>query len=248
MSQQDLYQIPNACTQAWYGETIGIIVLDARYPCIPGNVANASSYSFPVRFQAIAGASIERLLYSRDPSLAEPFIDAALALQEAGVKAVSGACGFMALFQQQVAAELDIPVLLSSLLQIPFIHTITGRPVGILTADASALTPRHFEGVGVSADIPVRVMGLEDCEEFSSAILREKGTLDSALIEAEVVAKARALQLQHPQIGSILLECSDLPPYAHAIQRATGLPVYDYIGMIENVARSYRARPYQGFM
>lgn len=243
-----IYKIPAACTQAWYGETIGIIVLDARYPCIPGNVANASTYSCPVRFQRIEGGSIERLLYNRDPELAKPFIEAALALQAAGVKAVSGACGFMALFQKQVAEALDIPVLLSSLLQIPFIHSVTGKPVGILTADASALTPRHFEGVGVSADIPLEIMGLEDCAEFRSSILQEKGTLNSALIEAEVVEKALALQRKNPGIGSILLECSDLPPYASAVQRATGLPVFDYIGMIENVARSFRARAYQGFM
>jgi hypothetical protein len=223
-------------------------VLDARYPCVPGNVANASSYSFPVRFQRIEGGSIERLLYNRDPELAKPFIEAALALQEAGVKAVSGACGFMALFQKQVAAALDIPVLLSSLLQIPFIYSVTGKPVGILTADASALTPRHFEGVGVSQDIPLEIIGLEDCPEFSSSILREKGTLDSSLIEAEVVEKALQLQRRNPGIGAILLECSDLPPYASAIQRATGLPVFDYIGMIEHVGRSFRARPYQGFM
>ncbi|WXL25973.1 aspartate/glutamate racemase family protein [Ectopseudomonas mendocina] len=243
-----LYKVPDQCTQAWYGETVGIIVLDARYPCVPGNVANASSYSFPVRFQRIEGGSIERLLYNRDPELAKPFIEAALALQEAGVKAVSGACGFMALFQKQVAAALDIPVLLSSLLQIPFIYSVTGKPVGILTADASALTPRHFEGVGVSPDIPLEIIGLEDCPEFSSSILREKGTLDSSLIEAEVVEKALQLQRRNPGIGAILLECSDLPPYASAIQRATGLPVFDYIGMIEHVGRSFRARPYQGFM
>lgn len=242
------YKASEQCTQAWYGETVGIIVLDARYPCVPGNVANASSYSFPVRFQRIEGGSIERLLYNRDPELAKPFIEAALALQEAGVKAVSGACGFMALFQKQVAAALDIPVLLSSLLQIPFIYSVTGKPVGILTADASALTPRHFEGVGVSPDIPLEIIGLEDCPEFSSSILQEKGTLDSSLIEAEVVEKALQMRRRNPGIGAILLECSDLPPYASAIQRATGLPVFDYIGMIEYVGRSFRARPYQGFM
>lgn len=242
------YKIPDACTQVWYGEAIGIIVLDAHYPCVPGNVANASSYSFPVRYQKIEGASIDRLLYSRDPELAKPFIEAALALQAAGVKAVSGACGFMALFQKQVAAALDIPVLLSSLLQVPFIYSVTGRPVGIITADAGALTDRHFEGVGVPLDIPIKIIGLEECPEFKSSILQEKGTLDSNLIEREVVGKALELKRNHPEIGSILLECSDLPPYASSIQQATGLPVFDYIGMIEYAARGFRARPYLGFM
>lgn len=247
MSRQ-FYSVPEGVTQAWYGETIGIIVLDARYPCIPGNVANASTYGFPVRYQTIQGASIDRLLYSRDPDLAKPFIEAALALQEAGVKAISGACGFMALFQKQVAAALDIPVFLSSLLQIPFIHTITGKPIGVLTADASALTPMHFEGVNVSLETPLFVRGMENCPEFSSSILKEKGTMDSALIEEEAVREALALQAEHPNIGSILLECSDLPPYASAIQRATGLPVFDYITMINYVAQTNRRTSYAGLM
>lgn len=246
--RHQFYTVPKGTTQAWFGDTIGIIVLDARYPCIPGNVANASSYTFPVRYQTIQGASIDRLLYSHAPNLAKPFIEAALTLQDTGVKAISGACGFMALFQKQVAAALDIPVFLSSLLQIPFIHTITNKPIGILTADAGALTPQHFEGANVALDTPLFIRGMENCPEFSTSILKEKGTMDSALIEDEAVNEALALQTEHPEIGSILLECSDLPPYANAIQRATGLPVFDYITMINYVAQTTRRINYSGFM
>ena len=28
-------------------------------------------------------------------------------------------------------------------------------------------------------------------------------------------------------MSAILLECSNMPPYAYAVQRATGLPVFD---------------------
>lgn len=233
-------------SQSWYGESIGILILDAAYPCVPGNVGNATSYPFPVRYHEVEGASIDRLLNQCDPTLAGPFIAAALDLQARGVKAVTGACGFMAIFQPQVAAALDIPVFLSPLLQIPFIAQITGRPVGVITANAARLTHAHFAACGVDAGIPLCIAGMEGCAEFRSAILEEKGTLDSEAIEAEVCAVARRLVADHPQVGAILLECSDLPPYAQAVQQATGRPVFDFNTMITQVERAVVARRYQG--
>lgn len=235
-------------TQSWYGEQIGILILDAAYPCVPGNVGNATTYAYPVRFQEVLGASIDRLLNQRDPALKEAFIEAALELQNRGVKAITGACGFMAYFQEEVAAALDIPVFLSSLMQIPFMHALCGGSVGVITANASRLTPRHFEACNVPNHIPLAIAGMEDQREFRSAILEEKGTLDSTEIEREVTQVARRLVEQHPQVRSILLECSDLPPYAHAVQAATGRPVFDFITMINYVQQSVARRPYAGSM
>lgn len=131
-------------TQSWYGEQIGILILDAAYPCVPGNVGNATTYDYPVRFQEVRGASIDRLLNQRDPALKEVFVEAAVELQNRGVKAITGACGFMAYFQEEVASAVDIPVFLSSLMQIPFMHALCGGRVGVITANASRLTRRHF--------------------------------------------------------------------------------------------------------
>lgn len=219
------------------------MVLDARYPFIPGNVANASTFDFPVRYQRIEGGSIERLLYQRDSELAAPFIEAARQLERDGVQAITGACGFMALFQQQVRDSVSVPVLLTSLLQIPFIKSITNRPVGVITADASSLGAMNLEGIGIHPS-DMRMVGMEHCPAFSSAILSESGRLDSPRIREEVVEQARLLLQKHPEIGAILLECSDLPPYARAIQHAVGLPVFDYTSMIRHVATSLRPHHY----
>ncbi|WP_080806847.1 aspartate/glutamate racemase family protein [Desulfamplus magnetovallimortis] len=234
--------------QAWYGESVGILILDASYPCVPGNVGNATTFPFPVRYEKIEGASIDRLLNQQDPALAVPFIEAALRLQKCGVKAITGACGFMALFQQEVAQHVEIPVFLSTLLQIPFIYQITGKMVGIITADAGCLKPRHFEATGVSGDIPLAIAGMENQTEFREAVLKEKGTLDSDRIQDEVVEVARKLVSNYPDTGSILLECSDLPPYAHAVQAATSLPVFDFFTMINYVHTTLVRKPFSGFM
>ena len=234
--------------QAWYGESIGILILDASYPCVPGNVGNASTFSFPVRYEKVQGASIDRLLNKQDPELATPFIQAARNLRDHGVKAITGACGFMAFFQQEVAASVDIPVFLSSLLQIPFIHQITGKKVGIITANASCLTPKHFQATGIPQSLPMVIAGMENQTEFREAVLEEKGSLDSSKIEQEVVQVAKELVASNPDVGAILLECSDLPPYAKVIQKEVDLPVFDFFTMINYVNTAYVRLPFTGFM
>jgi len=127
-------------------------------------------------------------------------------------------------------------------------HAVAGGEVGIITANAAQLTPAHFAACNVSATIPLVIAGMEGQPEFREAILEERGTLDSARIEAEVTAVARAMVAKNPNIRSILLECSDLPPYAHAVQAATGRPVFDFVTMINHVRHAVARRPYHGGM
>lgn len=236
--------------RSWDGEPIGILILDAAYPCIPGNVGNATTYDFPVRYKEVRGASIQRLLTERDPKLLEPFIQGARELEDEGVRAITGACGFMALFQRQVAEAVSVPVFLSSLLQIPFIwNTLKwDQKIGVITANASCLTNEHFRNVGIAEDIPMVIYGMEDKEEFRTSILEEKGTLDSGKIEEEVTEKAAQMIAEHPEIAAILLECSDLPPYAHAVHRVTGRPIFDFITMIRHVHSALVPQKYVGCM
>ena len=241
------YQTKNK-KQSWYGESIGILILNATYPCIPGNVGNASTFPFPVRYKVVKEASIERLLKKRDKSLIQPFIEAAIELQEEGVKAITGACGFMALFQREVSDAVDVPVFLSSLLQIPFVYQITKRKIGIITADSKSLTHDHFISVGVSKEVPLAIKGMEDQKEFREAILEEKGSLNSELIEREVVEVAKRLITENPDIGALVLECSDLPPYAHTIQKEVNLPIFDFTTMIQYVHTALVRKEFQGFM
>jgi Asp/Glu/Hydantoin racemase. len=237
-------------TRSWDGETIGILILDCAYPCVPGNVGNATTYSFPVRFKEVRGSSIERLLNERDPELLKPFIEGAKELEAEGVRAITGACGFMALFQKQVAESVEIPVFLSSLLQVPFIcRTLTSKQkVGIITANASCLTDEHYQNVGITKDMPIVIYGMEEQDEFRTSVLEEKGTMDSDLVEKEVVGVAEKMVREHPEVAAIVLECSDLPPYAAAVHAATGRPVFDFITMIKYVHSALVPTKYEGYM
>ena len=45
--------------------------------------------------------------------------------------------------------------------------------------------------------------------------------------ENEVISLAAVAKQEHPAPGAILLECTDLPPFAAAVREALNLQVYD---------------------
>ena len=246
----DIYKVTNK-QQSWYGISIGIIILNVNIPYLPGNVGNATTFPFPVQYIKVKEATLKRLIEKQDSSLIQPFINAAKELESQGVKAITGGCGFTALFQKEVAASVSVPVFLSSLLQIPFIFQIIapGQKIGLVTADKASLSDNHFKAVGVDTDyIPLVIAGMEDKEEFRQAILEEKGTLDSSKIEKELLDTVEKMTQNNPEIGAILLECSDLPPYSYKVQQKTGLPVFDYITMINFVHTAVVKNQFQGYL
>jgi Asp/Glu/hydantoin racemase len=234
-----------------YGEAIGILLLENFVPFIPGDTANATTYDFPVRFQRVPGLSVEKM-FNHDLLMYEKVRTAALELKREGVRAITSDCGFMVIHQQQLAADLDLPVFSSSLLQLSFMDLITGgrKHIGVITANSRSLTNELFSMAGVSSDLMERitVRGLEDYQPFVEAVFEERGELDSDLIETGVVTRAKQLLEEDPDIGSILLECSLLPPYGAAVQEAVGLPVFDFVTMINYVHSTIVKQRFTGSM
>lgn len=235
--------------QVSYGEAIGILLLDSCAPFIPGDVANATTYKFPVRFQRVPGLTVERI-FNHDLSLTEAVVEAGLCLKEEGVRAVTGDCGFMALYQQELTRRLGLPVFMSSLMQIPFMAGLIPRKkkIGIITANARALDETVLDSCGAFLPGRLAVRGLEACPHFAAAFIEEKGLLDAEKLEAEVAGTAAALTREEPEVGLLLLECSVLPPYGAAVQRETGLPVFDYVTMINYVYSAVVKKRFKGYM
>lgn len=235
--------------QASSGEGIGILLLDTSVPFIPGDVANATTYDFPVRFRKIDGFTVARAI-GKDPTIYDALKTAARELVDQGVRAVTGDCGFMALHQQRLARELAVPVFLSSLLQIPFMLSILGEEskVGVLTADGRSLDQTLLAAVGVTDADRLVVEGLEAQPQFHRFAIQETGTLDPDKVAAEVVAAGRHCMARDKTVKALLLECSLLPPYAAALQAAVQVPVFDYITMINFVFSAVVKQPYVGFM
>jgi len=134
-----------------YGIKIGILGLETYYVKLPGHIKNAETFDFPVSYKIIKGSTIKRIVEMGDTSLLGPFIEAAKEFEREGIEAITGSCGFLCLFQRELADAVNIPVFTSSLLQVPMaIRMIgNGKKVGILTASKPSLTQKHFDAVGI---------------------------------------------------------------------------------------------------
>lgn len=177
------------------GFAIGVIAVDLRYPKLPGNVANATTFAFPVLYERV-DFPIEQLF--------------------AGDSAIKG---------QVIEAAR--------------------RRVLVLTADAASVDDAFISHMGGTPDRCL-VCNVGDRESFA-AIRWGDTTLDNGRLAADLQSLAARACADHPEVGAILLECSDLPPYAAAIQAATGRPVFDFITLINWAHAAVVQTPYYGY-
>lgn len=225
---------------------IGILCLDTSFTKIPGHIRNPATFSFPVSYKVVRGATPGRVVMDQDHALIEPFIVAARELEAEGVAAITGACGFLVLYQRELAGSVRVPLFTSSLLQVPMVARMlaVGQRVGVLAASEEALSARHLEAAG-AGDVPVCVAGMARHPEFREVILEgRRDRLDVAALRAQTLIEARRLAGRHPAMGALVLECTDLAPFSHAIQASLGIPVFDIVTLTELVHRSLTHRRY----
>ena len=217
-----------------YGFTVGILMLDTRFPRIPGEMGNATTYPFPVRYHRVTGANPDLVVRRGAEGLLPNFIEGARALEREGVGAITTNCGFLIKYQRQLAAAVSVPVFTSSLLLVPLVHRMLapGRRVGVMTVNAATLQAEHLAGAGIGPDIPLAVAGMEGEKEFTRVMLGDELELDVDLAREEHIRVARRLITEHPDIGAIVLECTNMPPYTADIQRETGRPVFDVLSLV----------------
>ena len=218
---------PLAAGNATRLRTLGVLMLETRFPRPVGDIGNPATFAFPVRHAVVRGASPRRVVHGSDPRLLQPFIEAGRRLVDEGADAISTSCGFLVLFQQALQDALAVPVWTSSLLLLPSLQAAlpTGRVVGVVTVDAAALGEAHLRAAGAAIDAPIG--GLEPGCAFQRALLDDEPMFDRDEACAATVAAAQALQRRRPDLGAIVLECTNMPPYADAVRAATGLPVHD---------------------
>jgi hypothetical protein len=207
--------------------TLGLLMLDTRFPRVPGDVGHAATFSFPVRRLTVAGAAPASVVRGSDPRALAPFIAAGAELVRGGVAAIATSCGFLALWQSELQAALPVPVWTSALLALA---DLPQRRCGVITIEAASLTPAHFAAVGADPATPVE--GIAPGSPLHRTLLEDRAELDTADAEAQVLAAAKRLQARHPQIDTLVLECTNLPPYAPALRRSTGLAVHDIVTLL----------------
>ena len=239
-----------------YGMGLGIIILDDVYPGFPGDVRNASAYPFPIQFEIAEGVDIKALVHEeiKSPCL-EPIQRAANKLERMGCRAIAAECGYFAYFQRDIAGSVDVPVFMSSLLQVPLAQQVVGenRVVGVLVARKDQLKQAHLDAVGVQPDSNYVLAGAEDdgrCPEFEH-LWYEPARPDPPAAyydkaEKEFVAVAVDFYQAHPKMGAMVLECTGMQPFARAIQREIDIPIFSWGTLLDYAYSVAVHRDYYG--
>src|SRR5499425_2494483 len=213
--------------KAIYGARLGILMLEARFPRIPGDMGNAETWPFPVLYRVVTGSSPQRVVREKAAGLLPEFIAAARELVALGADGITTNCGFLSLYQRELAAAVAVPVATSSLMQVPMIESTlpAGKRVGVITVSAANLTREHLLAIGLDPALPV--VGTDAGREFTRVLIGNEERLDVAAAEQDILEAGDALLRKDDRVGAVLLECTNMVPYARALRDRLGLPVYD---------------------
>jgi hypothetical protein len=222
----------------YHGVSIGILMLDTRFERFNGDIGNARTWPFPVQYRVVRDATPNRVTRPEGPDMLDAFKAAADEMIDAGVDGITTTCGFLALYQRQLADHCAVPVATSALLQVPMVARILpkGKRPAILTFSAESLTSRHLEAVGADAATPV--YGMSPTSEFQRAIREGDASVSFATLQREVLETAERTIAADASIGALVLECTNLAPYSRDIGCLTGLPVFDVATLVHWFHRS----------
>jgi hypothetical protein len=214
---------------------IGVIMLETRFPRPVGDIGNPDPFGGRALYEIVPGAVVDRVVraQSPDPALVAPFVAARDRLVRAGAKLVTTSCGFLIRFQAALVEGSPVPVVTSSLLALPALArraAAQGRRVGVITIHAGRLTPEYLAAVGADPATPIE--GTEAGSELTRKILSDALDLDLAAAERDVVEAGERLAARCPDLGAVLLECTNMPPYRRALAQRLGLPVHDILTVL----------------
>ena len=215
-----------------YGARVGILVLDTQYPRIPGDPVNAMTWPFPVLYKVVRTATPDLVTKQNAEGLLDVFLKAADELVAEGADGLTGTCGFLVMFQRELASHCKVPVAMSSLLQVPFVQRLLppGKRVGILTARGPWLTADHLSAADAPLDTPIG--STEESCAFNSAMNRGDPIADIAVNEFDVLNAGCELVRKSPDVGAVVVECTRMVPYTRALAEELRMPVFDIYNFV----------------
>jgi hypothetical protein len=239
-----------------YGMGLGVIILDDVYPGFPGDVRNASAYPFPIQYQVAKDVDIRALVWEEDKSpCLEPIQKAAKHLEQMGCRAIAAECGYFAYFQRDIAGYVDVPVFMSSLLQVRLAQQLIGpdKVVGIMFGHRKYVRPGHLTNVGIELDSNCVIAGALDeygCVELQHLWSKHNRTDPPGAIytktEQEFVQACVEFCSAHPNMGALMLECTGFQPFARAVQREIDLPIFSWGTLLDYAYSIAVHRAYYG--
>ncbi len=235
-----------------YGMAIGVLMLDTVFPRIPGDIGNATTWKYPVCYHIVKGALTDRIMAEEpDPQLIKPFIDGARQLENKGVKLITTSCGFLGPFQPYISETVNIPVVTTSLLQVPTVSAMVGkkRKVAILVEKGHLMTENHFTGAGWSSkEIPIVVHGMPKEAYFPTVFIGNSALADIDRLETDMAELGNSLIQTHPDVGAVVCECTNFVPFNHMLQQIVNVPVFDIVTLVHSVCEASIRERFTGFL
>ncbi len=215
-----------------YGASVGILMLETRFPRIFGDIGNAQTWPFAVQYRVVRGATPDKVVRDDPTKLVDAFIEAGQELVRMGCDGITTNCGFLSLIQDDVKQALNVPVATSSLMQVPMVQQLlpAGKRVGVLTISKDTLTAEHLAAAGAPMDTPI--IGTDQGRCFTRDILGDALEIDFAACRLDLKDAADQMVTDHPEVGAIVLECTNMVPYAKDIRKQTGLPVFSIYSFV----------------
>lgn len=234
--------------RTFYGQDIGILMMDTKFPRIPGDPGNAATFDFPVCYKVVRDVfQGDKIPRDADEILLKAFCKAARELEKDGCRAITTCCGFLAGFQRELADAVDIPVFTTTLTLIPMIASMIGRKkqIGIFSERAQFMTDSLFEKSGWSSrDYNICVSDLPEQSEFNELIIYNHESGDPDKIRESIRQMTREHMEKYPDTGAIVLECQNFAPFGDVIAEESGVPVFGLNQLIEFIEASLNYRRY----
>jgi hypothetical protein len=227
-------------TTGFFKKTFGRVPKDYRENFLPGSLENAGSFEYPVQYKALDISQYPEgpRTLTPSPELGKSMVKKAKELEVEGAGIVSTDCGFYVYFQDAMAEAVSIPVCTSALLMVPLVSKLIGRDrrVGIMTWNSRALSKEHLRRAGIDESVKIAIVGYQKWAKQRVPMFQADGNLPPekrlAMLEEDLVSASKELIQKYPDVGAIVLECTAFPPAAYAVQRATGLPVFDIVMLL----------------
>ena len=160
------------------GQAIGILLLETHAIHLPGDVANATSFNFPVMYKVVPAVTSDRLVKNADKiDTGTPHCCRQRTGEGRCVGYCSFGCGYFSFFRRRWPGAMDVPVFMSSLLQVLLIvrSLRPNQKVGIIVADGKSVREKTLRAAGIDSSAPIVILGLNDQPEFFSTFLGNKG-------------------------------------------------------------------------
>lgn len=208
-------------------KTIGILLTGSGTPKIPGDPAHPATFEFPIITEELKGVTITDLL-SRNTQTKDTIIQGARKLEERGAAFVVGDCGLFCQFQEEVSSAIKTAFISSSLVFVPFLERVCSGKIGILAGDSRIETKDFFANIGINVR-RIEICGMEKAPEFSRVVLEGSKQININEMKKDIVNLVKSFVDSNKDVNCLLLECTNLIPFASYLQRETSLPVFDVV-------------------